>query len=155
MKLDEFEKQLRDIEKKRTSRKHLGRMIPRPNSSKRSRSNVGRQALASCLPCGVNIRNGRWHDTSTKMQSISTMLAANSKDRLQKSYRPETPTISSWQCDRVLKVPGKFLQEPGAYVLAVEANGQTAYAPLLVDPLSLSLERCRDGVLAMGWTPTA
>jgi len=49
-------------------------------------------------------------------------------------------------------------KRPGAYVLAVEANGQTAFAPLLVDPLSLSLQRCRDGVLTVvndseGFTP--
>lgn len=33
--------------------------------------------------------------------------------------------------------------------MAAEANGETAYAPLLVDPLSLTLRRCRDGVFAL------
>ncbi len=66
--------------------------------------------------------------------------------RLDKSYRPAAGNWSSWQCDRVLEVPGKALAEAGVYVLAVESGGQTAYAPLLVEPLSLALRRCRDGV---------
>ncbi len=71
------------------------------------------------------------------------------RDRLDKTYRPRDDEVSSWQCDRVVNVPGKALAEPGAYVLAAEANGETAYAPLLVDPLSLTLRRCRDGVFAL------
>ena len=68
------------------------------------------------------------------------------RERLDKSYRPEDRALSSWQCDRILKVPGHLLKEVGAYILVVEANGQKAYAPLIVDPLSLSMQRCRDGV---------
>ena len=80
------------------------------------------------------------------------------RERLDKRYRPEGRSLSSWQCDRLLIVPGHLLREAGAYVVAVEANGQTAYAPLMVDPLSLSLKRCRDGVFAAvhdidGFTP--
>jgi hypothetical protein len=67
-------------------------------------------------------------------------------ERLSKSYRPGFGQWSSWQCDRILEVPGKAVAEAGAYVLAVAANGQTAYAPLVVEPLSLTLRRCRDGV---------
>ena len=70
-------------------------------------------------------------------------------DRLRKSYRPDRRALSTWQCDRVLKVPGRYLVEPGAYVIAVEANGHRALAPLIVEPLSLSLERCRDGVFVV------
>lgn len=80
------------------------------------------------------------------------------QERLRKSYRPKHRELSSWQCDRIARVPGKFLREPGAYVVAIEANGQTAFVPILIDPLSLSLKRSRDGVLvavhdAEGFTP--
>jgi hypothetical protein len=75
------------------------------------------------------------------------------RERLRRSYRPEGRVLSSWRCERILKVPGRMLAKPGAYVIAIEANGQTAYAPLVVDPLSLSLERCRDGVLAVVHEP--
>jgi uncharacterized protein YfaS (alpha-2-macroglobulin family) len=68
------------------------------------------------------------------------------RQRLGKEYRPEVGHWSSWQCDRVVEVPGKAVAEAGAYVLVVEAHGQTAYAPLIVEPLSLTLRRCRDGV---------
>src|SRR5262249_18441332 len=47
--------------------------------------------------------------------------------RLNKAYRPWVGQASSWQCDRVVEVPGQALAEPGAYVLLAEANGQTAY----------------------------
>lgn len=70
------------------------------------------------------------------------------RERLDKVYRPATGRWTSWQCNRVLEVPGKALAEAGAYVLAVESGGQTAYAPLVVEPLSLTLRRCRDGVFA-------
>ena len=68
------------------------------------------------------------------------------RTRLGKRYRPQVGRWSSWQCDRIVEVPGKAVAEAGAYVLAVEAHGQTAYAPLIVEPLSLTLRRCRDGV---------
>ena len=71
------------------------------------------------------------------------------RERIEKRYRPRGRRLSSWQCDRIVEVPGKALSEAGAYVLAAEANGQTAYVPLLVDPLSLTLRRCRDGVFVL------
>lgn len=66
--------------------------------------------------------------------------------RLKKRYRPDRWAVSSWRCDCIVEVPAA---EAGAYVLVAEANGQTAYAPLVVDPLSLILRRCRDGVFAL------
>src|SRR5262249_21249291 len=59
------------------------------------------------------------------------------RERLEKTYRPRPGRPSSWRCDRVVEVPGGSLREAGAYVLAVEVNGQAAYVPLVVDPLSL------------------
>ncbi|NQT41095.1 MAG: hypothetical protein HQ581_26625, partial [Planctomycetes bacterium] len=70
------------------------------------------------------------------------------RQRLEKSYWPGWKRLTSWQCDRLLEVPGEPLDRPGAYVLAIEANGQTVYAPIVVDPLCLVLRRCRDGVFA-------
>ena len=75
----------------------------------------------------------------------AVVLGSGSRRR----YRPQERQLSSWQCDRVVEVPGQALSEAGAYVLAAEANGQTAYVPLLVDPLSLTLRRCRDGVFVL------
>jgi alpha-2-macroglobulin len=69
--------------------------------------------------------------------------------RLDKAYRPDVGQPSSWQCDRVVEVPGQALAQPGAYVLLAEANGQTASVPIVIDPLSLTLRRCRDGVFAL------
>jgi hypothetical protein len=88
-----------------------------------------------------------WHDDEES--SYFGDDCSEFRERLQKSYRPRGRLLSSWQCDRIVRVPGKWLEKPGAYVVAVHANGQTAYAPLIVDPLSLSMERCRDGVLAV------
>jgi alpha-2-macroglobulin len=68
------------------------------------------------------------------------------QDRLRKSYRPGCGRWTSWQCDCLIEIPGKALAEPGTYVLAVESGGQVSYAPLVVEPLSLTLRRCRDGV---------
>src|SRR5262249_40914350 len=81
-------------------------------------------------------------------------------ERLNRSYYPQVGTWSSWQCGQILQVPAKVVSEAGAYVLAVEANGQTAYAPLIVEPLSLTMRRCRDGIFvavsdASGKTPVA
>ena len=61
---------------------------------------------------------------------------------------PDSPRFTSWHCNRILAIPGQYLKNTGAYVLVAEANGQRSYAPLLVDPLSMTLRRCRDGVLA-------
>jgi alpha-2-macroglobulin len=69
--------------------------------------------------------------------------------RLEKRYRPDRFAVSSWQCDRILEVPAKAVAEAGAYILVAEANNQGTYVPLVVDPLSLTLRRCRDGVLAL------
>lgn len=71
------------------------------------------------------------------------------RDRINKKYRPYDKEHSSWQCDRIVEIPGKALREAGAYVLAAEANGQIVYAPILVDPLSMTLRRCRDGVFVL------
>jgi hypothetical protein len=76
------------------------------------------------------------------------------RDRVDKTYRPKDIRWTSWYCDRIVEVPGDALTEPGAYVLAAQANGQTVYAPLVVDPLSLTLRRCRDGVLVVVADPT-
>ena len=70
------------------------------------------------------------------------------RDRLQKSY-VTTGTPSTWQCNRILNVPAKALTQDGAYILVAEANGQKAYAPVLVNALSLTLRRCRDGVFVL------
>lgn len=67
------------------------------------------------------------------------------RDRLDKHYRGS----ASWQCDKVAWIPKRALKEGGGYVLLAEANGQKAYAPILVAPLSLTLRRCRDGVFAL------
>ena len=61
----------------------------------------------------------------------------------------DAPSFTSWHANRVLTIPGKHLQQSGAYLLVAEANGQRSFAPLLVDPLSLTLRRCRDGVMAI------
>ncbi len=73
-------------------------------------------------------------------------LCEQHRRRLEKRYLREAGDWTSWQCNRIIEVPGKALTEAGAYVLAVEAGGQTIWAPLLVEPLSLTLRRCRDGV---------
>ena len=70
-------------------------------------------------------------------------------DRLRKSYRPEPGRVNAWRCDRIVEVPARAVARPGAYVLVAEANGQVAHAPVLVDPLSLTLRRCQDGVFAL------
>jgi len=69
--------------------------------------------------------------------------------RLEKSYWPGWDRPSSWQCDRLLEIPAEALKRPGAYILVLEANGQRAYAPIIVDPLAMVLRRCRDGVFVM------
>src|SRR5262249_39650273 len=73
------------------------------------------------------------------------------QERIEKSYRPNDGefTLSSWQCDRIVRIPEKVLDKSGAYVLVAEANGRTAHVPIVVDPLSRTLGRCRDGVFAL------
>lgn len=69
--------------------------------------------------------------------------------RLDRRYQPERWATSSWRCGCIVEVPGKAVTESGAYIVVAEANGQSAFVPLIVDPLSLTLRRCRDGVLAL------
>jgi len=73
--------------------------------------------------------------------------------RIVKDYRPEPGSDSAWVCDRVVDIPASGLARAGAYVLVAEANGQRAVAPIVVEPLSLTLRRCRDGVFVMVSTP--
>ena len=88
-----------------------------------------------------------WHEDSDAHYFDDACI--RHRKRLLKVYRPERDQLSSWQCDRIVEVPGKAMNEAGTYLLVAEANGQTAYAPLLVDPLSLTLRRCRDGVFTL------
>ncbi len=74
---------------------------------------------------------------------------AHYRDRIEYRYRRNDGRASSWQTDRIVTIPAKMLAKPGAYVLVAESNGQSACAPILVDPLSLTLRRCRDGVFAL------
>jgi len=74
------------------------------------------------------------------------------RDRYEKTYRPGEEgddATSAWRTDRIVKVPARVLGEPGAYVLVAEAAGQVAHAPVLVEPLSLTMRRCRDGVFLL------
>lgn len=73
--------------------------------------------------------------------------------RISKSYRGEGPSDSAWVCDRIVRIPGPALGQAGAYVLLAEANGQQAIAPIVVEPLSLTMRRCRDGVFVVVSTP--
>src|SRR5262249_37974028 len=43
--------------------------------------------------------------------------------RLDGRYRPRGGQPSSWQCGRIVEVPGAALAQAGAYVLLAEANG--------------------------------
>jgi len=69
--------------------------------------------------------------------------------RLDKEYRPSRSALSSWRTDRVATIPAKALAKPGAYILVASANGIASHAPIIVDPLSMTLRRSRDGVLVM------
>jgi len=72
--------------------------------------------------------------------------------RLRYGYREiaeRAVGLSAWRTAKRVEIPAEALAEAGAYVLEVEANGEKAYAPLLIDPLSMTLRRCRDGVLAV------
>jgi hypothetical protein len=57
---------------------------------------------------------------------------ARNRPRFDKLYRPVRGEASCWHCDLLLEIPAKILREPGDYILAVEANGQTDYAPVVV-----------------------
>lgn len=69
--------------------------------------------------------------------------------RLDREYLPEENAYSTWQAGLIVEIPNKHLAQPGAYLLRVEANGQSALAPLLIDPPAMTLRRCPDGVLAL------
>ncbi|HSI85897.1 MAG TPA: alpha-2-macroglobulin family protein [Candidatus Methylacidiphilales bacterium] len=75
-------------------------------------------------------------------------------DRVYDEYPDDSlDRLSSWQVAREVRIPGKYLVEPGAYVIVAEANGQRAFAPLLVDSLTLVARRCRDGIMALVSSP--
>ncbi len=89
-----------------------------------------------------------WHDESDAQYFDDE--CSQHRPRLEKAYRPRDPDrLSSWQCDRVVQISEKMLGEAGAYVLVAEANGQAAHVPIVVEPLSLTLRRCRDGVFVL------
>jgi len=67
--------------------------------------------------------------------------------RIERAYRPYRRSFSSWRCDCLLTIPGDAIPEPGGYVLVATARGRRFFVPVLVDPLSLTLRRCDDGVL--------
>lgn len=108
-------------------------------------------------------RYRRWHDDRWSNEADARYFddeCTEHRRRIDKEYRPhvEDFALSSWQCDRVVTIPGKALNEAGAYVLIAESNGQAARVPIVVEPLSLTLRRCRDGVFALvsnadGMTP--
>lgn len=73
--------------------------------------------------------------------------------RIEKKYQPnyygDTSALTTWQCNRIVQVPANGLSKAGAYVLVAESNGQKAHVPLIVDPLSMTMRRNRDGVFVM------
>jgi lipopolysaccharide export system protein LptA len=89
----------------------------------------------------------RWHREENAEEEYFDDACSRFRQRIEKSYRPREAQLSSWQCDRRVNIPGRLLQDSGAYILCARANGQSIYAPILVDPLSMTLGRCRDGVL--------
>ena len=73
---------------------------------------------------------------------------ADYAQRLNREYG-RARRATSWRCGRIVSIPAEGLKTAGAYVLVAEANGQQAFAPIIVDPLDLALRRCRDGVLTI------
>ena len=61
-------------------------------------------------------------------------LDPQARIRLEKRYAPGRQQPSSWRCGRLVEIPAEVLKKPGHYVLAAEANGETAYAPIAVKP---------------------
>ncbi len=97
-------------------------------------------------------RWGEWDEWEKDYNSDAEFFDDRCKqyrERLDKSYWPGWLKPSSWRCDRLLEIPAEALTKSGAYILVVEANGQSAYAPIVVDPLSMVMRRCRDGVFVM------
>ncbi|MCI0459401.1 MAG: MG2 domain-containing protein [Gemmataceae bacterium] len=100
------------------------------------------------MECGWRERY-RWWDSEDEDGSYFDDGCEYFQSRLDRSYRPRPGQPSSWQCDRILEVPGDALKQTGAYILRAECNGQVVYAPIVIDPLSLTLRRCRDGVFVL------
>ena len=112
------------------------------NSIPKTSSNSGPPTWPNCRRWTSTARTGTWRDDDwddedDREAEFFGDRCEQFRERLQKSYRPGWDKASSWQCDRLLEIPAAALKEPGAYILVVEANGQTVYAPVLVDPLSL------------------
>ena len=64
-----------------------------------------------------------WH---ADVADLKTAPAATQPDAQAKP-------ASCWRCGRILEVPAKAIEKPGPYLLAVQANGQTAFMPLVVE----------------------
>jgi uncharacterized protein YfaS (alpha-2-macroglobulin family) len=89
-----------------------------------------------------------WHDDADA--DYFDDACSTHQQRLEKEYRPDDENqLSSWQCDRIVEIPEKKLNEVGAYVLIAESNGISAHVPIVVEPISLTLRRCRDGVFVL------
>ena len=69
--------------------------------------------------------------------------------RLSKEYRPHRNEASSWRTDRLVKIPAKAVEKAGGYILVASADGAVVHVPILVEPLSITLRRSRDGVFVM------
>ena len=65
---------------------------------------------------------------------LSAGLDQQARIRFERLYVPDRKQPSSWRCGRLLAIPAESLKKPGRYILTVEANGQTAYAPIAVEP---------------------
>jgi len=94
-----------------------------------------------------------YHDSDDEESRYFDDACGRYEQRVTKEYRPKGASDSAWMCDRIVRIPAPALGRPGAYVLLAEANGEQAIAPIVVEPLSLTLRRCRDGVLALVSTP--
>jgi uncharacterized protein YfaS (alpha-2-macroglobulin family) len=91
-------------------------------------------------------REDRWWDDELDAHYFGDECYQH-RARLEKDYRTQREDqLSSWQCNRIVEIPGKYLADAGAFVLIAEANGQKAHVPIVVEPISLTLRRCRDGV---------
>ncbi len=69
------------------------------------------------------------------------------RTRMNHDYGHDEHT--SWYKGRVIELPKETMKQPGCYIVAVSANGRTAYAPTLVEPLKLTMCRSRDGVMTV------
>lgn len=94
-----------------------------------------------------------WDDDEDEESAYFDDHCEHFRDRIDKSYAREGRT--TWRANRVVDIPADLLKESGAYILVAQAGDCRAVAPLLVDPLSLLLRRCRDGVFVSLSTPDA